>query len=99
MTTSTTDRRPRAQSAPSGPPRGTQADGMAVAAFVLGLMGLLVFNVVLGPLALALGGLALARGTARRGRALLGLTLGAADLLVLLALTLADHTVSWSLGG
>ncbi|GAA0437741.1 hypothetical protein [Streptomyces luteireticuli] len=103
MTTSTTDRRPRAQSVPSGTPSGTpggtQADGMAVAAFVLGLMGLLVFNVVLGPLALALGGLALARGTARRGRALLGLTLGAADLLVLLALTLADHTVSWSLGG
>lgn len=92
MTASTTDRRPRAR-------YGTQADGMAVAAFVLGLTGLLVFNVVLGPLALALGIRSLARGTTRRGRAFLGLALGAADLLVLLALALADHSISWSLGG
>ncbi|PSJ28148.1 DUF4190 domain-containing protein [Streptosporangium nondiastaticum] len=71
---------------------------MAVASFVLGLVGLLVFNVVLGPLALVLAGLALARGTTRRGRALLGLTLGAADLIVLAALATTDHTLSWSLG-
>lgn len=73
------------------------ADGMAVASFVLGLPGLLVFNVVLGPIAVALAGAALWRGTARRGRALLGLGLGVADLLVLLAFVQADHAVSWSL--
>ncbi|MBM7090103.1 DUF4190 domain-containing protein [Streptomyces sp. NPDC012461] len=73
------------------------ADGMAVASFVLGLLGLLVLNVVLGPLAIVLAGLALTRGTARRGRAALGLGLGIADLLVLLAFMQADNTLSWSL--
>ncbi|MET9417753.1 hypothetical protein ABZY03_26910 [Streptomyces klenkii] len=87
------DRRPQ-------PSRTTrrEADGMAVASFVLGLVGLLVFNVVLGPVALALATLALARGTTRRGRALLGLTLGAADLIILATLATTDHTLSWSLG-
>ncbi|MFE0415422.1 DUF4190 domain-containing protein [Streptomyces tendae] len=72
-------------------------DGMAVASFVLGLLGLLVLNVFLGPIAIALAGVALWRGTARRGRALLGLGLGVADLLVLVAFMSADNTMSWSL--
>jgi hypothetical protein len=73
------------------------ADGMAVASFVLGLLGLLVLNVFLGPTAIVLAGVALWRGTARRGRALLGLGLGVADLLVLAAFMSADGTMSWSL--
>ncbi|CAL9535630.1 hypothetical protein SUDANB58_04136 [Streptomyces sp. enrichment culture] len=82
--------------APARRPTGLRdADGMAVASFVLGLLGLLVFNVVLGPLALALACAALRRGTARRGRARLGLALGAADLLVLAVFMRADHTLSW----
>ncbi|MFC8423047.1 DUF4190 domain-containing protein [Streptomyces sp. NPDC057236] len=72
------------------------ADGMAVASFVLGLLGLLVLNVVLGPTAVVLAAVALRRGTARRGRALLGLGLGVADLLVLAAFVQADDTISWS---
>ncbi|MEV0602873.1 hypothetical protein AB0I82_26770 [Streptomyces sp. NPDC050315] len=76
--------------------KANQADGMAVASFVLGLVGLLVMNVVLGPLSLTLGALALLRGTARRGRALLGMTLGLADLIVLAALVTADGTISWN---
>lgn len=91
--------------APEGPAAKRPArerrdsDSMAVASFVLGLAGLLVFNVVLGPCALVLGGLALLRGTSRRGRALFGVALGAADLIVLAAVTAADHTVSWGLAG
>jgi hypothetical protein len=73
------------------------ADGMAVASFVLGLLGLLVLNVFLGPMAIALAGVALWRGTARRGRAFLGLGLGVADLLVLAAFMQADSSLSWSL--
>ncbi|GGJ47154.1 DUF4190 domain-containing protein [Streptomyces brasiliensis] len=73
------------------------ADGMAVASFILGLLGLLVLNLFLGPIAIALAGAALRRGTTRRGRALLGLALGLADLLVLVAFMQADSTVSWSL--
>ncbi|MET8947515.1 DUF4190 domain-containing protein [Streptomyces sp. NPDC004542] len=71
-------------------------DGMAVASFVLGLLGLLVLNLFLGPIAIVLAGVALWRGTARRGRALLGMTLGVADLLVLVAFMQMDNTVSWS---
>lgn len=72
------------------------ADGMAVASFVLGLLGLLVLNVFLGPIAIALASAALWRGTARRGRAFLGLGLGIADLLVLVAFMQFDSTVSWN---
>lgn len=70
-------------------------DGMAVASFVLGLLGLLVLNLFLGPVAIVLAAVALWRGTTRRGRALLGMTLGVADLLVLVAFMQADNTVSW----
>ncbi|MEV7422681.1 DUF4190 domain-containing protein [Streptomyces sp. NBC_01429] len=70
---------------------------MAVASFVLGLLGLLVMNILFGPMALVLAGLALWRGTGRRGRALLGLFLGVADLVVLAVLLGADRTISWSM--
>lgn len=76
-----------------------EADGLAVASFVLGLLGLLVMNIVLGPVAIVMALLALARSTARRGRALLGLGLGIADLAVLAVLVTANGTVSWSLAG
>ncbi|PWI15412.1 DUF4190 domain-containing protein [Streptomyces sp. Act143] len=72
------------------------ADGMAVASFILGLLGLLVLNIFLGPVAIALAAAALWRGTARRGRAFLGLGLGVADLLVLVTVMQLDSTVSWS---
>ncbi|KUN81916.1 hypothetical protein AQJ66_22895 [Streptomyces bungoensis] len=78
-------------------PRTRDADGMAVASFVLGLLGLLVLNVFLGPVAIALAGVALWRGTGRRARALLGLALGVADLAVLVLAMDMTHTVSWSL--
>jgi hypothetical protein len=70
---------------------------MAVASFVLGLLGLLVLNVFLGPIAIVLASVALWRGTTRRGRAYLGLGLGVADLLVLVAFMQFDSTVSWNL--
>lgn len=76
-----------------------EADDMAVASFVMGLTGLLVFSLVLGPCALVLGGLALRRDTGRRGRAVLGMVLGAVGLVVLAVTTTATGTVSWSLAG
>ncbi|MFD6201057.1 hypothetical protein ACWCQF_10330 [Streptomyces rubiginosohelvolus] len=87
---------------PDSAPRralGREADGLAVASFVLGLVGLLVFNVVLGPMAIVMALLALARHTRRRGRAFLGLALGVADLAVLAVLVTANGTVAWSIGG
>ncbi|AWE52562.1 MULTISPECIES: DUF4190 domain-containing protein [Streptomyces] len=77
--------------------RTRDADGMAVASFILGLLGLLVFNIFLGPTAVVLAAVALWRGTARKGRAYLGMGLGVADLVVLLAFLQLDDTLSWSL--
>ncbi|MFJ4469304.1 DUF4190 domain-containing protein [Streptomyces sp. NPDC089424] len=71
-------------------------DGMAVASFVLGLLGLLVLNLFLGPVAIALAAVALWRGTERRFRACLGLGLGVADLVVLAVFMQADNSISWS---
>lgn len=76
-----------------------EADALAVASFVLGLVGLLVMNVLLGPAAIVMAVIALARSTARRGRALLGLALGVADLVVLALLVTGDGVVGWSFGG
>jgi hypothetical protein len=79
--------------------RKEEGDDTAVASFILGLLGLFFFNIVLGPLALVLGCVSLARGTGRRGRARLGVALGAADL-VMLAVTFAVHhgTIGWTPG-
>ncbi|MEU3617637.1 DUF4190 domain-containing protein [Streptomyces sp. NPDC006872] len=81
---------------PARPAGVRDADGMAVASFILGLLGLLVLNLFLGPIAIVLAAVALWRGTARRGRAFLGLALGVADLLVLVAFMQADSTISWN---
>ncbi|MFC8245638.1 DUF4190 domain-containing protein [Streptomyces chartreusis] len=81
---------------PGARSRTRDADGMAVASFILGLLGLLVFNLFLGPTAIVLAAAALWRGTGRKGRAYLGMGLGVADLLVLLAFIQMDSTLSWS---
>ncbi|KOU38651.1 hypothetical protein ADK53_12165 [Streptomyces sp. WM6373] len=77
--------------------RTRDADAMAVTAFVLGLVGLLVMNLLLGPVAVVLGALALYRRTTRPGRARLAIALGITDVLVLACLVTADGTWSWSL--
>ncbi|GAQ58631.1 hypothetical protein [Streptomyces acidiscabies] len=81
---------PQATATPRDP------DGMAVASFILGLVGLLVLNLFLGPIAIVLATVSLLRGTTRRGRAFLGLALGIADLAVLFAFMQADASISWS---
>ncbi|MGW3041799.1 DUF4190 domain-containing protein [Kitasatospora sp. NPDC001159] len=71
----------------------TEADNLAIASFLLGLPGLLLFNIVLGPIAITLATLALVRGTSRRGRAFLGLALGIASLAILAVTTATSHGV------
>ncbi|MFS8201902.1 DUF4190 domain-containing protein [Streptomyces sp. CWNU-52B] len=98
--TTTTATTSTAATGTAGTPRrrsaARDADGMAVASFILGLVGLLALNIVLGPVSIVLATTALLKGTTRRGRAFLGLGLGIADLLVLAAFMAADSTVSWS---
>ncbi|MFE7180798.1 DUF4190 domain-containing protein [Streptomyces erythrochromogenes] len=79
------------------PTRTRDADAMAVTGFVLGLVGLLVMNLILGPTAVVLGTLALLRHTTRPGRARLAIGLGLADVVLLVCLVTADGTWSWSL--
>jgi hypothetical protein len=95
ITVNTAATRPAATGTPAVRPT-RDADGMAVASFLLGLPGLLVLNFVLGPTAIVLALVALSRGTTRRGRALLGFTLGIADLVLMVGLTVANHGVIWS---
>ncbi|WP_128374526.1 DUF4190 domain-containing protein [Streptomyces cavernae] len=87
----------------TAPPRQNtgrrDTEGMAVASFVLGLVGLIVLNLVLGPVAIVLAVTALRRDTPRRTRALLGLGLGIADLLVLVSLMAARGTTAWTVFG
>ncbi|MFD8691945.1 DUF4190 domain-containing protein [Streptomyces sp. NPDC059651] len=88
-------------SAPAAAPvkrRARDADGLAVASFVLGLVGLLVMNLLLGPAAIVMAIVALARSTTRRGRALLGLALGVADLVILAFLVTGNGVVAWNFG-
>lgn len=71
--------------------QGKDGEGTAVAGFISGLIGLLVGNVVLGPLAVVLGVHALRSSpSSRRGRAVLAIVLGVADLVFYAALILAD---------
>ena len=71
---------------------------------LLGAVGLFLFNLVFGPIAIGIGVAALRRGT-RPGRdratAVASIALGAADLAVLLVLTalsLSRGALTWHLG-
>jgi hypothetical protein len=81
----------------------TEGVSLAAVSFVSGLIGLLVANLLLGPLAIVLGLVALRRDRSRRGRAVLGIVLGVADLAVfaLLAAHSGAHhgSLSWNFLG
>jgi hypothetical protein len=79
---------------------GAKVVPVAAVSFVSGLVGLLVANLVLGPLAVVLGLIGLRVDSGRRGRAVLGIVLGIADIavFVLLAAHAGSHhgSLSWS---
>lgn len=83
--------------------RASLTPPLAAVSFVSGLVGLLVANLALGPLAIVLGLVALRRDPSRRGRAALGVLLGLADIAVLLLLAAhsgAHHgSLSWNFLG
>jgi hypothetical protein len=65
------------------------ANGMAVAGLVCGLVGVLFFNIVLGPLAIIFGGIGWSRanhGARHKGMAIAAVILGVVDIVVLLAM-------------
>jgi Domain of unknown function (DUF4190) len=84
-------------SAPAGPGTQARSNGMAIAALVCGIVGLFIFEVILGVLAIVFGGIGLSRanrGAGRRGMALAGVILGAIDVIVfvvILAVSAKHH--------
>ncbi len=84
-----------ARTGPAGNPASAGApggNGLAVAGLVCGLVGLLLFNIVLGPLAVIFGGVAWARanrGAPRRGMAIAAVVLGVVDLVIFVVLLAA----------
>ena len=77
----------------SGPaPTAQQGNGLAIAGLVCGLVGLLVFSVILGPLAIILGGVGISkanRGAPHKGMAIAAVVLGIIDLVVAIILLVA----------
>jgi hypothetical protein len=70
---------------------GQNGNGLAIAGLVCGLVGLLFFPIVLGPLALIFGGIGWSkanRGAKHKGMAIAAVVLGIADL-VLMAVLIA----------
>ncbi len=73
----------------------SRSNGLAIAGMVCGLVGLLLFAVVLGPLAIIFGGIGLSRaksGAPHRNMALAGIILGVVDIaLFVILLATAKH--------
>jgi hypothetical protein len=68
------------------------ANGLAIAGLVCGLVGLVFFSVVLGPLAVIFGGVGLSRakrGAGGRGMAIAAIVLGVVDILLFVVLVVA----------
>lgn len=80
-------------------------DDRAAAALLCGAVGLFLFNIVFGPIAIVLGAVAARRGASgrlNRGAALLGIGLGVADLVVfsvLVASKINGGAFSWNVTG
>jgi hypothetical protein len=70
------------------------SNGLAVAGFVCALVGLLIFQFILGPLGIIFGGVGWARanhGAPRKGLAIAGVIIGAIDLIVLIVVLAAGN--------
>jgi hypothetical protein len=90
----------------SGNVQETRAsNGFAVTALVCGIVGILIFEIILGPLAIIFGAVGLRRaGRAGRGRgmAMAGLILGIIDVVlffIFLAVASRHGGFSWHVGG
>ncbi|MFI5758233.1 DUF4190 domain-containing protein [Streptomyces sp. NPDC051569] len=88
----------------SSAPARSRTNGLAIASLVCGIIGLFVFNVILGPVAIVLGAVGLRHSATKggAGMAKAGITLGIIDLVlfvVLLAVAASSGGFSWYVGG
>jgi hypothetical protein len=72
-----------------------QGNGLAIAGLVCGIVGLLFFNVILGPLAIIFGGIGWSKanhGARHRGIAIAAVVFGVVDLIIFgVLLAVAAH--------
>ncbi|MDG4857858.1 DUF4190 domain-containing protein [Streptomyces sp. T-3] len=86
------------------PQTRAQTNGLAVAGLVCGIVGLLFLNVILGPLAIVFGVVALRQAAVRNGAGMAkaAIILGIADLVIfaiLLAVVASNGGFTWYIGG
>jgi hypothetical protein len=81
----------------------SQANGLAIAGLVCGIVGLFFLSIVLGPLAIIFGAVALRRSVPKgnAGMAKAGIILGIIDvvLFIVLIAVAASGGFSWYIGG
>ncbi|KOG35144.1 DUF4190 domain-containing protein [Streptomyces resistomycificus] len=82
----------------------SRTNGLAIASLICGILGLIFFNVILGPIAIILGAVGMRQAAAKggAGMAKAGIILGIVDLVifaVLLALAASNGGSSWYIGG
>ncbi|MFD7433844.1 DUF4190 domain-containing protein [Streptomyces sp. NPDC059861] len=90
-------------STPAASP-GSRTNGLAIASLTCGIIGIFLFNVILGPIAIVLGAVGMRQAPAKggAGMAKAGIILGVLDLVifgVLLALAASEGGFSWYVGG
>ncbi|MEU1351175.1 DUF4190 domain-containing protein [Streptomyces sp. NPDC005775] len=87
----------------SAPAARSGTNGFAVASLICGIIGLLFFGIILGPVAIVLGVVALRQVSAKggNGMAKAGVVLGVIDLVLVVVLMIAAASggFSWYIGG
>lgn len=84
-------------------PAKTNSNGLAIAGLVCGIVGVFLFNVILGPLAVIFGATGLRnsrRGARHHGMALAGVILGVFDIILFVVMIVAASNggFSWHIG-
>jgi hypothetical protein len=84
-----------------GPTTAQSNNGLAIAGLICGLVGLLFYNIILGPLAIIFGGISWSKanhGARHKGMAIASVVLGIVDLIVwaVLIVALAKNGGSFS---
>ncbi|WAU83082.1 DUF4190 domain-containing protein [Streptomyces sp. Qhu-G9] len=82
---------------------GSRTNGLAVASLVCGIIGVFLFNVILGPLAIVLGAVGMRQAGVKGGggMAKAGVILGVVDLIifaVLLTVAASNGGFTWYVG-
>ncbi|MFD7713485.1 DUF4190 domain-containing protein [Streptomyces sp. NPDC059785] len=83
---------------------GSRTNGLAIASLICGIVGVVIFNVILGPIAIVLGAVALRQSSVKNGAGMAkaGIVLGVVDVLlfvILLAVAASNGGFSWYVGG